>query len=390
MHSSVNRENPYGDDKIFDACGLFGIMDVTGQCFSGHDIVRGIVNMDERGNGLGAGYAVYGCYPEYADCYALHVMYTDRDSRPEVEAFLQDSFVWVHAEEVPHQPAPGIVNPPLIWRYFLRVETKHDVCPPADEAEYVVGKVMEVNTAGLGAYIYGSGKNLGVFKGVGYPEQMARYFGLEEYSGYLWTAHNRFPTNSPGWWGGAHPFGILDWTVVHNGEISSYGANRRYLEMHGYHCTMHTDTEVLAYAVDLLMRRHNLPVEMAVKVLAPPLWLEIDRMAPQEQVLYRTLRQVYAGLLANGPFTILIARQGEMIGLTDRIRLRPLTAAIGDSRLYMSSEEAAIRLICPQPRRVWMPAGGEPVVGRLGVSLWSDDTSVPERATYDLRVPVFA
>ena len=312
MRSSVNQENPYGDDKIFDACGLFGIMDVAGQCFSGHDIVRGIVNMDERGNGLGAGYGVYGCYPEYAECYAFHVMYTDPDSRPEVEAFLQDSFVWVHAEEVPHQPAPDIVNPPLIWRYFLHVENKRDVCPPADEAEYVVGKVMEVNTAGLGAYIYGSGKNLGVFKGVGYPEQIARYFGLEEYSGYLWTAHNRFPTNSPGWWGGAHPFGILDWTVVHNGEISSYGANRRYLEMHGYHCTMHTDTEVLAYAADLLMRRHNLPVEMAVKVLAPPLWLEIERMVPRKQVLYRTLRQVYAGLLANGPFTILIARQGEM------------------------------------------------------------------------------
>ena len=25
----------------------------------------------------------------------------------------------------------------------------------------------------------------------------------------------------PGWWGGAHPFALLDYSVVHNGEISS-------------------------------------------------------------------------------------------------------------------------------------------------------------------------
>ena len=42
------------------------------------------------------------------------------------------------------------------------------------------------------------------------------------------------PTNTPGWWGGAHPFALLDYSVVHNGEISSYDANRRCMEMFGY------------------------------------------------------------------------------------------------------------------------------------------------------------
>jgi glutamate synthase domain-containing protein 1 len=385
-----NLENPYGDDKVFDACGLIGIMDVAGRCFSGRDIVQGIVNMDERGNGLGAGFAVYGCYPEYADCYAFHVMYTDPGRRSEVEAFLQGNFAWVHAEEVPHQRVPGMVNAPFIWRYFLHPVQNDDEAVLADEAEYVVERVMQVNTAGLGAYIYSSGRNVGVFKGVGFPEQIAEYFDVEDYEGYLWTAHNRFPTNSPGWWGGAHPFSILDWTVVHNGEISSYGANRRYLEMQGYHCTMHTDTEVLAYAADLLMRRHKLPVEIAAKVLAPPLWVEIERMRPDAQVLCRTLRQVYGGILANGPFTIIVARQGEMIGLTDRIRLRPLTAAIGGNRLYISSEEAAIRHVCVRLERVWTPLGGEPVVGRLGGLLQESDRSIQEDVACGLRVPIFA
>jgi len=33
--------------------------------------------------------------------------------------------------------------------------------------------------------------------------------------------------------------------------------------------------------------------------------------------------------------------------------------------LYLSSEESAIRLICPDLDRAWIPAGGQPIVGRL-------------------------
>jgi glutamate synthase domain-containing protein 1 len=58
-----------------------------------------------------------------------------------------------------------------------------------------------------------------------------------------------------------------------------------------------------------------------------------------------------------------------MIGLTDRIRLRPLTAAIKGDMLYLSSEESAIRLVCHDLDRAWIPIGGEPIVGRLGRSL---------------------
>jgi glutamate synthase domain-containing protein 1 len=169
--------------------------------------------------------------------------------------------------------------------------------------------------------------------------------------------------------------------VVHNGEISSYGTNRRFLEMKGYHCTMTTDTEVMAYAADFLMRRHNLPIEVAMKVMAPPLWDDIERMPPDEQALCRTLRQVYGALLFNGPFTVIFAHHGAMIGLTDRLRLRPIVAAARGDRLYVSSEEAAIRLVDADLDRVWSPEGGEPVIGRLGTSL---------RAPEDAREPAAA
>ena len=355
--------NPYNADKVIDACSIFGAMNTSGERFSGEGVIRAIANMHDRGNGLGGGFAIYGLYPEYADLYAFHIMYLSGKGQEETEAFLQEKFDLVCYEEVPTRPTPGIVNPPRVWRYFL--DTGRHKPQKQSKDDYVVDRVMEINTRLGDSFVFSSGKNMAVFKGVGYPEEIADYFRLEQYQGYLWTAHGRFPTNTPGWWGGAHPFCILDWTVVHNGEISSYGINRRYLEQFGYHCTMQTDTEVVAYAVDLLMRRHNLPLEIVAKIVAPPFWSEIERLPQGEQKLMRALRQVYGSLLLNGPFAVIIARHGEMIGLTDRIRLRPLTVGEKGDMLYLSSEESAIRLICPELDRAWIPMGGEPVIGRL-------------------------
>jgi glutamate synthase domain-containing protein 1 len=363
MIDIVRTNNPHFDDKVIDACSIFGMMDTTGKSFSGKDVIRAIANMHVRGNGLGGGFAVYGLYPKYADLYAFHVMYLSHEGKAETEGFLKQRFQVVRAEEVPTQPTEAIVNPPLVWRYFL--EVNHQESGMQSDDDYVVDRVMDINTGIKDTFVFSSGKNMGVFKGVGYPEEIAEYFGLEDYQGYLWTAHGRFPTNTPGWWGGAHPFNILDWTVVHNGEISSYGINRRYLEQFGYHCTLQTDTEVIAYAVDLLIRKHGLPIEVVADILAPPFWSDIERRPPKEQELLRTLRQVYGSLLLNGPFTVIIAHQGEMIGLTDRIRLRPLTAGIKNRRLYLSSEESAIRLVCPDLDEAWIPMGGEPIIGSL-------------------------
>jgi len=290
-------------------------------------------------------------------------MFLDKKDKQQTEEFLRKHFTVVREEEVPTRPTPAIKNTPLVWRYFLDVPQNLPENLSVDD--YIVARVMDINTSTNNSFVFSSGKNMAVLKGVGYPEELAGYFRLEEYQGYLWTAHGRFPTNTVAWWGGAHPFSILDWTVIHNGEISSYGINRRFLEQYGYQCTMQTDTEVVAYAVDLLMRQHNLPLEITARVLAAPFWDEIERMPPAEQKLMRALRQVYGSLLLNGPFAVIIAHRGEMIGLTDRIRLRPLTVGEKGDMLYLSSEESAIRLICPDLDKSWIPMGGEPVIGRL-------------------------
>jgi glutamate synthase domain-containing protein 1 len=356
-------QNPHNDDKVIDACSIFGVMDTSGKRFSGKGAIRAIANMHDRGNGLGGGFAIYGLYPQYADYYAFHIMYLDKQAKRQTEDYLKERFTLIQCEEVPTQPVAAIINPPLVWRYFISVS--QPLVEEVGEEDYIMSRVMEINTGIDGAFVFSSGKDMAVFKGVGYPEEIAEFFNLEQYKGYLWTAHGRFPTNSPGWWGGAHPFCLLDWTVIHNGELSSYGINQRYLEQYGYRCTMQTDTEVIAYAIDLLMRKHNLPIEIAAKILAPPLWSEIERRPDRERKLLRALRQVYGSLLLNGPFTVIIAHHGEMIGLTDRIRLRPLTVGTKGDVLYLSSEESAIRLICPDLDSAWIPMGGEPIIGRL-------------------------
>jgi glutamate synthase domain-containing protein 1 len=142
--------------------------------------------------------------------------------------------------------------------------------------------------------------------------------------------------------------------------------------MYGYKCTMQTDTEVLAYAVDLLIRRQHLPINTVAQILAAPLWDEIDNMEPKQAQLLKTLRQTYGSLLMNGPFSIVIAHHGEMIGLTDRIKLRPMVAGAKGDFMFLSSEEAAMRLVSPKLDRFWAPRGGEPVICRLKTNALGD------------------
>jgi glutamate synthase domain-containing protein 1 len=127
---------------------------------------------------------------------------------------------------------------------------------------------------------------------------------------------------------------------------------------------MFTDTEVVAYLVDLLVRRHGLPAELAVTALAPPFWDEIDAMEGDRHLLHHALRLTYASAMMNGPFAIAVADQDSMVAFTDRSKLRPLVGAEAGDRLYVSSEEAAIRAMEPALDRVFMPRAGEPIVGR--------------------------
>lgn len=358
---ATNRTLPFKD---MGGCSISGVMDESGRRFSGEEIIRSIRNMHERSNGLGGGFAAYGIFPERADQYCMQLMFDTPEAKRETEALLDERCNVHYAEDIPTRPHEAITDEPLLHRYFVTVEPDKSR-PHLDENDLMVELHMEINTTIQDAFVFSAGKNMGCFKGVGFPEDIGEYFRLEEYEAYTWIAHGRFPTNTTGWWGGAHPFSILDWAIVHNGEISSYGINKRYLRNFGYECTLQTDTEVIAYLFDLLIRKHGLPLEVACQAMAPPFWEDIERMPEREQAQAKAIRAVYGGALLNGPFAVVVGSTGRMIGFSDRTKLRPQVCARGGDRLYIASEEAAIRTICPDPDVVWHPDGGEPVVGEL-------------------------
>ena len=346
-------------------CAISAVISRNGERMSGEKIIESMRPMHERSNGLGGGFAAYGIYPEYRDLFALHLFFNDKATRHACEDYLRGVLEIVKAEVIPTRTIPAITDEPLIWRYFVTPLRSVLASMQLDEKEYLARVVMHINTAIPGAYVFSSGKNMGVFKAVGFPEDVGKFYRLEEYEAYCWTAHGRYPTNTPGWWGGAHPFALLDWTVVHNGEISSYDANRRYIEMFGYQCTLQTDTEVITYIADYLLRRQGLTLEETASVIAAPFWDTISRKPEAERETLKYLRTVFPSLLITGPFSIILGFTGGLMALNDRLKLRSMVTAEKGDRVYIASEEAAIRAMESAAENLYAPAGGEPFIVRV-------------------------
>lgn len=351
-----------GEFRNPSGCAIAAVICKDGERISGEKIVECMKTMHDRSNGLGGGFAGYGIYPHYKDYFALHVFYDSPEAREKAERYIDSEFDVVDFSKIPTKKIPQIMDEPLIWRYFVLPNANKLRESQLDENEYTMRKVTYINNELKGAYVFSSGKNMGVFKAVGYPEDVGEFYRLDEYKAYMWTAHGRYPTNTPGWWGGAHPFAMLDYSIVHNGEISSYDANRRYMEMFGYKCSLQTDTEVIAYMADYLLRRQGLTLEEMASVVAAPFWSKINDMPKEEKERLTYLRNVYSSLLITGPFSIILGFEGGLMALNDRLKLRSLVMASKDNKVYIASEECAIRSMEPEVGEVYAPKGGEPII----------------------------
>ena len=193
-----------GQVRIPSGCAIAAVISKEGNRMSGEMIYNAMKPMHDRSNGLGGGFAGYGIYPEYKEFYALHMFFDSRTTRKECEVFLKERFEIVKSEIIPTRTIPAITDEPIIWRYFVAPLKSLLSSMQLDEKEFVARTVMKINTEMKGAYVFSSGKNMGTFKAVGFPEDVGVFYKLEEYEGYSWTAHGRYPTNTPGWWGGAH------------------------------------------------------------------------------------------------------------------------------------------------------------------------------------------
>jgi glutamate synthase domain-containing protein 1 len=364
---------PNGFNRDIQACGIAGHINIDGTRETGKQVIDMITTMTDRENGLGAGYACYGLFPEFEDKYCIQLLLDNKSVKEEVEEYFKSASDIVKSEKVYTKYVNSMTGPyPLIWRFFLDVPEKIIRNNPNidNTDDYIVEQVMHINEKISGAFCMSSGKNMAVFKGNGWSYEIAEFYDLaKRYKGYMWLSHSRFPTNTPGWWGGAHPFNILDWSICHNGEITSYGTNKRYVEMWGYKCTLLTDSEVVTYLWDLLCRRHNLPRTVASMAMAPRYYSDLDSLHAKERQIARTIRMSYRPAMVNGPFSILVGTnrpEPSFIALTDRKKLRPMTAGVSEdgNTVYASSEECAMRRVKAIAEN-WAPVTGNPVIAQL-------------------------
>jgi len=116
---------------------------------------------------------------------------------------------------------------------------------------------------------------------------------------------------------------------------------------------------------DYLLRRQGLTLEEMASVIAAPFWSTIRTREPAAARQLTYLRTIYPSLLITGPFSIILGFNGGLMALNDRLKLRSMVVGEKDDRVFISSEEAAIRVMEPDAENIWAPMGGEPVIVRL-------------------------
>ena len=136
--------------------------------------------------------------------------------------------------------------------------------------------------------------------------------------------------------------------------------------MFGYKCTLQTDTEVITYIMDYLLRVQGLTLDEAASVVAAPFWSTIeDKTNLAEKEKYTFLRTLFASLLITGPFSIVLGFEGGLMALNDRLKLRSMVVGEKEDKVFIASEEASIRTMEPDAQNIWAPAGGEPVIVKV-------------------------
>ena len=347
----------YGQPINKDGCGVFGILRKPGSPkISNLDAVTGISCIKYRGSSLGAGYASFES--------------GDKNSPYKIMAFVKNGEVAKRLE----LSLTNVLGRPIESSIILRWdEAKFGVWsarfPNSGKDEQLEKKIDEINSTllsnrNIDGRIFSYGKRVSVYKEVGYPMDVARLYGLDRdvEKADMWIAHTRQPTNSPGsspiW---SHPFASLDCAIVHNGDISSFGANVELLNAWGYKSHVGTDSEVIARLLFYLVRIEGLSVREAATVLVNP----FEDNAPRS---LQNLLSRYRGAKLDGPFAVVAGYSDDedsyLIALTDRSKFRPILIGEDENCFYIASEENQIRNISKNAE-IWTPEPGSYFIASL-------------------------
>ena len=381
LRDAEKRVNRTGVEAEEGGCGVTGF--VCNIPISGRHIIEPSIQMHNRGNGKGGGLAAVGLTPEKLGVsreildndFLLQIALLDETVLPEMEArFIRPQFRVDHESFIEtvddYRDIPGLeMRPPAVKRYFVRVKPealaafqkeRGLVSLPSSKAEeeFVFQNTYQLNLAlysSLGekrAFVLSHGRNMMILKIVGYAEQVAQYYKLENFDAHIWIAHQRYPTKGRVWHpGGAHPFIGLDEALVHNGDFANYYSVSEYLKQRNVYPLFLTDTEVSVQVFDLLNRVYGYPLEYIIEALAPTSEMDFDHLPEEKQRIYRQIQAAHIHGSPDGPWFFIIARtdvqkkQYQLIGITDTAMLRPQVFALqkGDVEIgLICSEKQAL------------------------------------------------
>jgi glutamate synthase domain-containing protein 1/glutamate synthase domain-containing protein 3 len=385
--------------------------------------------MHNRGNGKGGGIAAAGLIAAdlgvsqsvLDDCYMIQVALLEPEAREDVEKHSLTPFMDIQdGQAIPtlddYRQVEGLeIKPPDVWRYFVRV--KPDILsqfadknrfkgthPRKIEDEYIWQNTIKLNRkfydaqGAKKAFVLSQGRNMMILKIVGYAEQVAEYYRLEDFRAHIWIAHQRYPTKGRVWHpAGAHPFMGLDEALVHNGDFANYYSVSEYLKQKNIFPHFLTDTEVAVLMFDLLNRVYGYPLEYIIEALAPTTEMDFDQLPEEKQKLYGLLQSIHINGSPDGPWFFIIARNDyyhrlfQLIGITDTAMLRPQVFAFHDGEVQVGlicSEKQAIDAtlaslaaedprICPVADKYWNARGGSHTDGGAFIFTISDDPDRP-------------
>jgi glutamate synthase domain-containing protein 1 len=350
---------------------------------SGRHIFEPSVQMHNRGNGKGGGLAAVGLTPGKLgvdqkildEDFLLQIALLDESILHEMEARFIRPYLRVDHEAFvdtvdDYRDIHGLeVKPPAVKRYFVRVKPEvlvhfqkerrlEMLSQEKAEEEFIYQNTYRLNLAlysSLGekkAFVLSHGRNMMILKIVGYAEQVAQYYKLENFDAHIWIAHQRYPTKGRVWHpGGAHPFIGLDEALVHNGDFANYYSVTEYLRQRNIYPLFLTDTEVSVLIFDLLNRVYGYPLEYIIEALAPTSEMDFDHLPEEKKRIYRQVQAAHIHGSPDGPWFFIIARtdvqkkQYQLIGITDTAMLRPQVFALqkGDVEIgLICSEKQAI------------------------------------------------
>lgn len=322
-------------------CGILGILRKrSSRKIKGEEVVRAIERVRYRGSNRGAGFAVFNL--EESSASSKHRYLVKIFVKKELDAM---------AKALGELTAYGVRVVSHNVEACISDICSHRLVIEASSSPIIKKAIRGLDTLlwikGIGK-VYSAGRSVDIYKGVGYPDDIARAYGVHSIEGDMWLAHTRQPTNSPGhypYW--SHPFATIDIAVVHNGDLSSFGANIEFLGSRGWRSFVGTDSEVIAMLFDELLNE-GYSVEDAVKILINPS-RRYNILDPYMDYIYRNAR-------LDGPFTAIIGySSGDdlyMIVIADRSKFRPVILAEDLEWVYAASEESEVRELSPNAR-IW-------------------------------------